>query len=166
MANRIGITYFEDFRNIANLSDTVVNTALIKKIDRLEPQFLAYVFGYEFQKLMLANPTDQIYKDILEGVEFTNASGKLKKWEGINESIANYVYFYWWKERTPMNGGVSFAAGKVENGIVVNPQDRPIYAWNKIYDALLILSEFLSVNIKDYPTLEFNNLPKLNSFGI
>jgi hypothetical protein len=88
------------------------------------------------------------------------------KWARNYESIANYVYFYLWKERTPMNGGVSFAAGQVENAKIVNPQDRPIYAFNKIHDALLILYEFLLVNKDDYPTIEFLNYPKLNSFGI
>jgi hypothetical protein len=163
---RIDLTYFTDFRSIANLSDEAISSALTEKINRLEPQFFIDVFGYEFQKLMLANPTDPIYKPILEGVEFTDSNGKLMKWEGINESIANYVYFYWWKERTPMNGGVSFAAGKVENATVVNPQDRPVYAFNMIQDALLILYSYLSVNIENYPTLEFSLIKKLNTFGL
>ena len=165
MANRIDITYFDDFRKIPNLNDEVIREALELKIPRLEKQFFIDVFGYEFQKLMLANPTDPIYEPILEGVEFTGSDGKLRKWEGINESLANYIYFYWYKERTPMTGGVAFAGGKVENANVVDPINRPVYAYNMIHDALLILQDYLTVNSENYPTLEFNNLEKINSFG-
>jgi hypothetical protein len=162
---RIDITYFTDFRSIANLNDEAVREALEMKIARLEIQFFIFVFGYEFQKLMLANPTDPIYEPILNGVEYTDRNGNLHKWEGINESIANYVYYYFYKERTPLTGGVAFAAGKIENATVVDPQDRLVYAFNKIPDALTILQGFLNVNSEDYPTLIFSNFSKTNSFG-
>ncbi len=162
----IDITYFTNFRNIANLNKDDINEALTEKIEKLEPQFLTEVFGYEFQKLMLADQSNQIYKDIIDGVEFTGDDGKLYKWEGIKESEANYVYFYFYKERTPYSGGAAFAGAKVENATVANSQDRPNYAFNRIQDALSILRKFLTVNISDYPTLIFNNVEKVNSFGI
>ena len=164
--SRIDISYFTDFRNIANLNDEDIRDILGEKIDRLEPEFFTKIFGYEFQSIMLADDNNPIYEPILNGVEFRNADDKLVKWEGINESIANYVYFYFYKERTPLTGGVAFANGKVENMSVANNQTRPIYSFNKIYDSLCILEQYLEVNIDEYPTLEFNNLEKLNDFGL
>jgi len=166
MANLIDELYFTDFRIIPNLNDETNLDILDEKIDRLEPQFLIEVFGYEFQKLMLADSSNPIYSKILTGTEFTAPDGRLYKWEGIKESIANYVYYYWYKERTPLTGGASFANPKLENANSVSPIDRPVYAFNKINDALEILAVFLSVNISDYPTLVFNNIEKINGFGI
>ena len=163
---RIDITYFTDFRQIANLNDEVIRDILIEKIDRLENQFFIEVFGYEFQKTMLADASNPIYTAILDGKEFTDADGVLQKWEGINESIANYIYYYFYFERTPLTGGVAFASAKIENANVVDPQARLVYAFNKIQDALTILQSFLFVNSEDYPTLEFKNLEKINSFGL
>lgn len=163
--SRIDITYFTDFRQIANLNDETILEILLEKIDRLENEFFIKIFGYEFQKLMLSDPTNPIYVPILEGVEYTNSEGKLVKWEGINESIANYVYFYFYKERTPLTGGVAFATGKVENMSVSNPSDRLGYAFNKIHPALEILYDYLYINSENYPTLDFNNVEKINSFG-
>ena len=165
MANRIDYTYFEGFRNIPNLNDEVTLEELDMVIDRLEPKFFIEVFGYEFQKLMLADPTDPIYDPILNGVEFTATDGTVKKWEGINNSIANYVFFYFWKERMPQTGGVGFVNANAENALVVNNVTKPNYAFNMIHDELSILAEYLIVNLDSYPTLDFNNLEKLNDFG-
>ncbi len=166
MANRIDYTYFDNFRNIANLDEAVILEALNIKIENLEPRFFVSVFGYGFQKAMLADPSNVIYEPILNGVEYTNSNGDLVKWEGINESIANFVYFYWYKERNPYTGGAAFANANLENANPVDPITRPNYAYNKIYDALCILGEYLLINIDDYPTLNFNNLVKTNDFGI
>lgn len=166
MANRIDVDDFTGFRNIPNRDKDYVEELLQSSIDRLEPRFFIEVFGYEFQKLMLANPTNPIYEPILEGVEFTNSDGKLQNWEGINESIANYIYYYHVKENWNTLSSTGVIAGSNENSDKISGYTKINTAYNFIYPALCILDEFLTVNIANYPTLEFENKPKLNSFGI
>jgi len=163
---RIGIEYFTDFRMIDNLNTDEISEVLEEKIDRLEPEFFIKVFGYEFQQIMLADDTNPIYESILNGTEYRNSNGQLVKWEGINESIANYIYYWWHRERTPLSGGVAFVKGQVQNATVADPNYRIVPVWNKLKPALSILRDYLYINQANYPTLVFTNFEIMFTNGL
>lgn len=165
MANLIDETYFTGARALPIKSEDDLDL-LDEFIEEKQNEFFIKVFGYEFQKTMLAEASETIYKRILEGEEFTDSKGYLQKWEGVNNSLANYVYFYYNKELILKRTSTGFSAGKIENGVAIDPISQPVRIFNRIPKAFIVLQDLLNVYDSDYPTLLFKPIKPLNEFNI
>jgi hypothetical protein len=166
--NLIDYTYFEGFIDIPNTNKESISTFLDSEIARLQPIFLESVFGYEFQKAMLDNSSDQRFEHIITGNEFTDIKGNLQKWNGINNPLAYYVYSYYLKDNLNGLAGIGFTTAKAENSERVTAIDKPVNVFNKMVSELEVLRAYLVANENDYTAdnLIFNNFDKINSFGI
>lgn len=165
MANLINEAYFTGARALPTKTDDDLDL-LDEFVEEKQNRFFIDLFGYEFQKLMLADPTNPIYSRILTGGEFTDLSGNLNYWEGINESLANYVYCYYNKELVLKRTSIGFSAGNTENGFITDAIKKPVQIWNRIPKAMDVLYQLLSVYSDDYPTLIFTPYESLNEFNI
>lgn len=167
MANRINSTYFESgMRFIPNLDQIEILSSLNSSIDLYEPQFFIEMFGYEFQKEMIENPTETKYNLILAGGEWIDSLGYTQNWEGINNSIADYVYFYFIKENIVKLSGNGYMFGTNENSNIIQPITTPLKVWNRMTNKIAELYNLITTNISDYDRVLFNiNLDYINEFG-
>ncbi len=132
-------SYFINDIAIANTSNPNVVAGLNSAIEKREKEVLISVLGYELYEVFIANPTVQIYKDILDGKEFSfEFCGKTvtRKWIGLANTekislLAYYTYFFYEKDRNEFNTGVGFVKPKVENAVQENPRLKFVNAWNQ-----------------------------------
>lgn len=132
-------SYFINDIAIANTGNTSVEANLNSAIVKYEKKALLSIMGYELYELFIANPTDQIYKDILDGKEFSfEFCGKTvtRKWVGLANSeklslLAYYIYVQYQKDRNTLNSGIGFVTPEAENAIQDNPRLKYVNAWNQ-----------------------------------
>ena len=91
-------SYFVNDIAIANTSNETIEAGLNASIEKREKEALLSVLGYELYTLFIANPSVQIYKDILDGKEFSfEFCGKTitRKWIGLaNVEKISLLAFY------------------------------------------------------------------------
>ncbi|MCK5614230.1 hypothetical protein KAR91_70850 [Candidatus Pacearchaeota archaeon] len=132
-------SYFINDIAIAGTNNPPIVAGLNSSIVKREKEALISVFGYELYELFIANPAVQIYKDILDGKEFSfEFCGKTvtRKWVGLANTekislLAYYTYFFYEKDRNEFNSGVGFVKPKVENAVQENPRLKFVNAWNQ-----------------------------------
>ncbi len=132
-------SYFINDIAIANTGNTSVEANLNSAIVKYEKKALLSIMGYDLYKLFIANPTVQIYKDILDGKEFSfEFCGKAvtRKWVGLANSekeslLAFYTYVHYQKDRNTLNSGIGFVTPEAENSIQDNPRLKYVNAWNQ-----------------------------------
>jgi hypothetical protein len=80
-------TYFIGELNVPNTDQVSVGELLDWFIEKYETEFLSKVLGYELYKALKAGlivpVVDQKWTDLIEGVEYTNLSGRLTFWKGL-----------------------------------------------------------------------------------
>jgi hypothetical protein len=135
----IDSTYFVGEINIPNAS---TDNSLTQAIAQYEKEILIQLFGYKLYSLLVADctlgvPATQIYKDLVDGAEFT-LNDQLLKWEGLANSgklslIADYVYFkYVERNITHLYGtGVSMPP-KGNDWERVNPVNKLCAVWERM----------------------------------
>ncbi len=139
----IDSSYFVGEALIPNLTANVTNVN--QAIDQYEKEILIKLLGYKLYSLLMADCTDdspvtQIYKDLVEGAEFTHIyQGQeiLMKWEGLQNTskqslIAYYVYFqYVQRDVTHLSGvgNIKTPAGTDQRASSVN---KLCNAWERM----------------------------------
>ena len=177
----IDATYFFAELNIAQKSDVLLSLNMF--IDEHEEKLLTGLLGYEFYKAYKAGiiASTQIYKDIRDGLEYTNRSGILTKWKGLifadgtakKSLIANYVYWHWMENEYSVTTGSGEKKINNQNAINAESTSKKVRAWNQMVDWIDELMEFLLTKYTTYPVFQnhyglipYNILKKQNVFGI
>lgn len=176
----IDASYFFAELNIAQKNDVAL--ALGMFIDEYEEKLLLQLFGYELLKAYKAGiASNQIYKDIRDGLEYTNRSGILTKWKGLiftdgtakKSLIANYVYWHWLENEFSVTTGSGEKKINSQNSSDVTDVSKKVRAWNQMVDWNKELIEFLLSKESSYPEFQnhysripINILKKQNVFGI
>ncbi|MBV5335114.1 MAG: hypothetical protein JZU49_04840 [Sulfuricurvum sp.] len=137
----IDSSYFVGEINIPNADKNA--TSLTQAIGQYEKEILIQLLGYKLYAALVADctngvPANQIYKDLVEGAEFTIAESDVTlKWEGLKndskQSLLAYFTFYKYVERdiTHLSGtGVILTpSGKGSRASSVN---KLINAWERM----------------------------------
>ena len=156
----ISSTYLIGEINIPNKTGSNSDaTAIAQYITRYEKEILISLLGYELYSLLIADCTDfvpvsQIYKDLVNGVEFThtfNGVDYLLKWNGLQNTdlvslIAYYVFYKWQEYETVHNSSSGSLLIESEGGQRVSPMNEMINAWDK----MRLLYGKLPVELKKY----------------
>lgn len=132
-------SYFINDIAIAGTDNPAILAGLNSSIVKREKEALISVLGYELYEIFIANQAVQIYKDILDGKEFSfEFCGKTvtRKWVGLANTekislLAYYTYFFYEKDRNEFNSSVGFVKPKVENSVQENPRLKFVNAWNQ-----------------------------------
>jgi hypothetical protein len=192
----IDSTYFVGEINIPNAA---TESSLTQAIPQYEKEILIMLLGYPLYKLLMADctlsvPASQIYKDLVNGVEFDliyNGETITLKWEGLGPLIAYYVFFkYLERDVTRLYpSGVGQANGNDWNR--VSPMNKLCYIWDRMrelygklpielkpnttikgslfthsYDSDPSALNFLYTKIIDYPDWIFTPQWNINAFNI
>jgi hypothetical protein len=150
----IDTTYFVGEINIPNASG---EASLPQAITQYEKEILIKLLGYKLYSLLMTDlddngdPQTQIYKDLVNGAEFTLSylgQNILLKWEGlVNNSLRSliaYYVFYKWVERNVASltsTGVSMASPG--NGWqTVSPVNKMVTAWERMRELYGIIPSY------------------------
>jgi len=158
---------FEDFtgiRYIPNRNKEVTLEILNEYISDYEPEWYIKVFGYEFQKEMLMDPSNPIYDIILNGGEYT-VDGIMYKWNGTTGPSADYIYYKFIKGTIPSLTGTGYNIAESENSSYVQPVSKPGMVYNRMINDLQLLELYLSNNEDLYPKLNYSTFKKINEFN-
>jgi len=161
-------TYFITENNLP-----VDNINIQSFIDKHEPEILKKIFGYALYKdfidgLAVLPTPDQKWLDLRDGSEYTY-DGELNKYEGIQNIIADWVY-YWItrsEKTTATDSGIKRA--NVMNMENTDPKSRQVYSYNEMVDQIVLLNEFILANnesvadtYENYETATFKKNNVLN----
>lgn len=69
--------------------------------------------------------------------------------------IANYVYYYWMRDKVSMTTGIGEAKAKSENASVVSPAYKMAKAWNEMVEEIWSLTNYLTAS--KYTGWDFNS---------
>lgn len=158
----IDLTYFYGALTIPQVaSDQATGDAVNFFIKEYEPKLLKALLGHALYSNLIAGLTadTQIYKDIRDGVEYTNRSQVLSKWDGLRfvdgtvktSLIANYVYYWYMRNNASTTTPSGERVITTENSMSTSPRYKMSTAWNKMVGEIYNLREFLLSKVVTYP---------------
>lgn len=173
----------DDFKGeilIAGLAQAWNEDSLSDFISKYENDYIykamGYALGKEFIAGIAAVTVDQKWTDILEGAEYYNADGKLRKWDGLQADanpIADYVYYWYQRNAATITGTAGEGTANMENATKTSSIKKSVRAWNEMADVTDKLREFLEykvdgddVAVYDYDSEEVHCFGRINSFNL
>lgn len=150
-------------------------------IDKYEPEYLQAIFNYSFYIIVKEEfekaeaDIAQRFKDLRDGVEYTDGAGVTRKWTGFinDEFISPLAYFVFYKFLRFNQPQVTVSGVKsTENAKSVNtgPFQKQAEAWNKMVGLNHLLIHFLlnrkadgelvypEFKLSEVDVTEYNNL--------
>lgn len=183
MANAITLQYFTRSLFLPNSdANKPEGQQLLAFIAQYEPKFLEDFFGVTLADLV-QNEIDNsgsvggVVQKIVDGADFTNASGIKKRWVGLKNHttyvspIANYIYYIVQQHRDTSSTGLGEMMQQTQNATRTNAGAKTTFAWNQMVEYLLILDEYINVekpnsNDLDTYTTPLALLTKTTRFGL
>lgn len=161
-------------------------TQLTTFINKHEHRYLKDILGIEFYELFQAglSSLDADFEGIRDGGTFTDRSGVVREWLGLNavgtSPIANYVFYQVMRYNVSQTQGIGESMSAVENGTRASSSPKMVEAWNQMVKWNYVLHEYLMVYTTTFPEyIGVNNPPyeyskevnqylfkTINTFGI
>lgn len=140
----IDSTYFVGEIQIPNV--TANATVISQAINQYEKELLINLLGYKLYSLLVADctlgvPATQIYKDLVNGVEFVHdpdGEAITLKWEGLNNTslqspLAYYVFFKYVERDVTRLYGTGVSMAQTDKGFErVSPVNKMASAWERM----------------------------------
>lgn len=142
MASLIDETYFVNDITIPNPASTDVANKITGAITKYEKEILIKLLGYPLYKLLIANPTVEPYKSLIEGADFSfelNGRTINEHWNGLTNTdlvslISYFVYYNIINNTTSKTVGIGEILSMSENGERISPISKMVNAWNNMVD--------------------------------
>lgn len=120
--------------SLPNLNQAAELNFLNDVIAKREPECLLKILGYPLFKLFGTELTQRM-TDLLDGAEYTDGEGNLRKWKGLKYDtnyslIAYYIYFYHQEKKARLTTGTGTSVQKPEAGTQFSPRWNMANAWN------------------------------------
>ena len=175
-------TYFDDLDITIPYDEEGLDT-ILNHITKYEPEILRKALGSTLYELMIADPTNSPYKEIMDGKDYTVNYGGVDhtvKWNGLKNTakislIAYYVYYWWQRNHVT----ITIYSGEIkpgfENAVSASLAMKIQAAWLRLehlygYPGQGILEpslyNFLSEHENDYPAWVFYPLGSVNAFDL
>jgi len=172
----IDYTYFVGDINLPT-DNTNYRNKLNLYIDRAQKKYLTFALGYELYTLFIADlptPIEQRFTDMLEGVEYTDSSGLLTKWDGLKNDekdsfLAYFTAFAYSLNSQEYESGNGMKANMSENSDRVSPVQFQKTAYNLGVKNYQKFYDFLYENRENYPEWEpyyFRGLENINKYSL
>jgi len=162
---------------------------------KYEKEILISLLGYKLYTLLIATPTIEPYKSLIDGAEFEltfDGITQTVKWPGLANTekeslIAYYVYCKYQEITATKPTAISTAKPKAEAVEIVTPLYKITAAWNKMvemygaypysdtifiptadefYGSVPSAYNYMVANIADFPDWIFKPLKPINPFII
>ena len=163
MANIIDRTFFSGNLDLP-VGSPDVQAEFAPFISNYEPEYLQKALGYAFWKLFIvdgAPSADARFQLLLNGDEFTDANGILRKWQGLTTAskispIANYIYYWYTRNAVTYTTSVGEQKGKAANSSNASPFMKQYKAWNDMVEWTKVMWCFLKFAKNDDGTAMFH----------
>lgn len=136
-------TYFID-----ELTLPVDNINVQSYIDKHEPIILRAILGYalykEFITELVGTPSTA-FINLRDGVEYTDYSDVLQKYDGIYQIIADYVFVQIVADKQNYTTDMGVKWGGTDNAEPFNPRYKQVYANNDMVDRVIVMNDFINV---------------------
>ncbi len=137
-------------------------------INRLEPDFLVKVLGYELSKKVIDN--DSLVSDLINGVEFVSDE-KTMKWRGfVNDGkksvIANYVYYFYLRSNATFTTNVGEKKANTENSQNAGQGMKVMRAWDEMLNELEIMEKYIKTVPELNDIYDPTDLGRVNAFDL
>lgn len=156
-------TYFVGEINIPGTGSLAVQERLNFFIEKYEKELLRALLGYELYDAFVAGTKDKTeeqidpkWKDLRDGKTYTASNSKKASWGGLWDSttkqspIANYVYYWWTRDKASHTSEVG-ETSEGDTAVKVSPVAKQARAWNEISDRVLELHRFMNHHLDVYP---------------
>lgn len=122
-----------------DIPDSTYST-LAAHITKYEKEILIDALGYTLYKAMIDNTSDEPYKSIIEGKDYTvsyNGDNHTVHWNGLTNSekeslIAYYVYYWWVRNYSTLTLYTGQIKPDMENAMQASPAMKISNAWNRL----------------------------------
>lgn len=160
-------TYFIGKRHIGQLSAEDVRENLNYYIEKFTKHFWLKYLGYALYREYLADKTAQRFKNLLDGgIEF-NYNGTTYIFEGINEAIADLVYYHFVRDDATSSSGSGMVVPKNENSKNVSSLRKLTDVYNDMISRLHMMQKFLEDKAEDYPEYVCKKIEsRINTFNL
>jgi hypothetical protein len=137
---------------------------------------LEKVLGYELYQLLKASPEVDRFKKIIDGAEFTNINGKLRKWVGLKNSdkrspIAFLSYYWYQRQNATQSTGIGDVLAMPENSTNKPSIQKLVQAYNNGVELIGNSREVNSGSLYNfmtcsnlYPEWDFDEIKYINSW--
>jgi hypothetical protein len=134
-------TYFKDEIFIPfSVRDNSQEDEVIRFINDYENILLQKCLGYTFYTLfrdgLLATPVAQRWIDLRDGIEWIDKWGKLHGWQTIRNADANYVYYYFMRNKITNTAMIGETSVNTENSLRTSPASKMSKAWTDMQEQL------------------------------
>lgn len=140
-------------------------------IEFYESEFIDLIFGYELGKLIKNNDSSERIQKLINGVEYNDCFGYVKKWFGLKDKTHPFLAYFIHSEILKLNihsfgvGGV--ISSTVENGVNIGVNQKIAFNWVKISQLYKKLREYIVLNLGDYPEFDLRKtLVTENTFDL
>lgn len=152
MATIIDYTYFIDALLIPNADATgYVGGAMQNQVQR-------YIARYEldFCKELLGDDLGSEFYTAITGTnpatKWTNLRNKLRDSTNKISPIANYVWYYWYRDQVRQRTGLGDGMSQGQNITIDVNRNRVVDNWNEMVRLDTVFSDWMQDNIATYPT--------------
>lgn len=156
----IDTSYFVNELNVPNADKPEVSEQLEAFIDKYEKRFLADLLGHglytDFTNGLASQPVDDIWTDLKNGTNYTYNQRRYN-YPGIKNAIANYVYYWFMRNRATETTGIGEVVNKTDNAVRVSGSVKMSRAWNEMVTDVWKLVSFLDTNAVIYPGWSWYN---------
>jgi hypothetical protein len=157
-------TYFVGELNIPDAPKAEVLERLSFLIAKYEEELLRASLGNDLYLAFITGTVgkleadiDQKWKNLRDGKDYTDLTGRSANWIGLRKGstkqsmIANYVYYFWLRDRASRTSAVGETRGLSKTEENVSPGTKMARAWNEMVRWISDLVKFLDANRVDYP---------------
>ena len=159
MATIIDNTYFTN-----ELKLPIDNISTQSYIDEHEPIILRKTLGYalykEFKAALDGGSPVQKWVDLRDGVEYTDFSDNLQKYDGIKIIITEYVFTAIVGDKQDYTTDSGVKVGITDNAEKANPRYKQRFAQNDMVDRISVMDEFINVTNSDTADTYADYLPE------
>ncbi len=157
----------DDFIGLLNLDIGSDTTYLDAVIEQAEEDLLNKWFTYSLVKDILADTPSTEAQALIDGFEYTDTSGVLKKITGLKDLLVYFDYFYIVRDKQVFDSSVGMQEALAENSTATNPARQMTTEYNKGVKLINTMFTWLSGEQEDYPEAVISsNLETINIFGI
>jgi len=139
----------------------------------VEQDYLLKLLGYEIKSLLEASPSTEKYANILNGCEWTDTNGVLKKQRGFKEMVKYFFYYRFrieeedprTKSGDPTEAYIKAVSGAkhILNKRIIRNYNRGVIIFNEIIEYMTYIEGQTS---DTYENWSYETLEESNSFGI
>jgi hypothetical protein len=159
-------SYFIGPLTIAQIGDKAVQDRIKDFINKFEPLVLEAALGYDFYALLEdgIKTTDKRWTDLKDGLIFSNLSTIRKKFNGLGNTVAGFIYYEYMRDLVTQNTGIGIVKSQGENSSDALPNRKMVDAFNESSRQIHILWEYMQANLKLYPEFDYKQVQGY-SFG-